>query len=38
MIKAVVAAGIPFEGIVTRESTLEDIFVDLVEQRGEVAA
>jgi len=36
-IKAVVAAGIDFEGIVTRESSLEDIFVDLVVN-GEKAA
>jgi ABC-2 type transport system ATP-binding protein len=31
LVKAVVAAGIGFEGIVTKESSLEDIFVDLVE-------
>jgi ABC-2 type transport system ATP-binding protein len=37
LIKALVAHGIEFEGIDTRESSLEDIFVDLVE-RGEVAA
>jgi ABC-2 type transport system ATP-binding protein len=37
-IKAVVAAGLPFEGIVTKESTLEDIFVDLVEGREGLAA
>jgi len=33
VIRAVVAGGIPFEGIDTRESSLEDIFVDLVEGR-----
>ena len=38
VIKAVVAAGIGFEGIVTKASTLEDIFVDLVETREDVAA
>jgi ABC-2 type transport system ATP-binding protein len=38
VIKAVVAAGIGFEGIVTRESSLEDIFVDLVERGEERAA
>jgi len=32
-VKAVVGAGIGFEGIVTKESSLEDIFVDLVEGR-----
>ena len=37
MIKALVSEGIAFEEIDTRESSLEDIFVDLVE-RGEVAA
>jgi ABC-2 type transport system ATP-binding protein len=37
VIKALVAQDIEFEGIDTRESSLEDIFVDLVE-RGEVAA
>jgi len=37
MIKALVAQGIGFDAIDTRESSLEDIFVDLVE-RGEVAA
>ncbi len=37
LIKTLVAEGIAFEEIDTRESTLEDIFVDLVE-RGEVAA
>ena len=37
LIKALVGLGIEFEGIDTRESSLEDIFVDLVE-RGEVAA
>ena len=34
---ALVGAGIAFEGVDTRESSLEDIFVDLVE-RGEVTA
>ena len=38
VIKAVVAAGIGFEGIVTKASTLEDIFVNLVEKREDVAA
>ena len=33
LIKAAVAAGIGFDGVVTKESTLEDIFVDLVEGR-----
>jgi ABC-2 type transport system ATP-binding protein len=37
LIKTLVAQGIGFEEIDTRESSLEDIFVDLVE-RGEVAA
>ena len=37
VIKTLVRAGIAFEAIDTRESSLEDIFVDLVE-RGEVAA
>ena len=37
VIKALVAHNIGFEAIDTRESSLEDIFVDLVE-RGEVAA
>ncbi len=37
VIKALVAQDIEFEGIDTRESSLEDIFVDLVE-RGEVAS
>jgi ABC-2 type transport system ATP-binding protein len=37
VIKTLVAEGIAFEEIDTRESSLEDIFVDLVE-RGEVAA
>jgi ABC-2 type transport system ATP-binding protein len=37
LIKTLVAQGIAFEEIDTRESSLEDIFVDLVE-RGEVAA
>jgi ABC-2 type transport system ATP-binding protein len=34
VIKAVVAAGVGFDGIVTKESSLEDIFVDLVEGKG----
>ncbi|MBO9498488.1 MAG: ABC transporter ATP-binding protein [Novosphingobium sp.] len=38
LVKAVVAAGIGFEGIVTKESSLEDIFVDLVEGREGLAA
>jgi len=38
VIKAVVAAGIGFEGIVTKESSLEDIFVDLVEGKEGLAA
>jgi ABC-2 type transport system ATP-binding protein len=38
VIRAVVAGGIAFEGIDTRESSLEDIFVDLVEGREGVAA
>jgi len=38
LIKAVVAAGLDFEGIVTRESSLEDIFVDLVENKEGLAA
>jgi ABC-2 type transport system ATP-binding protein len=38
VIKAVVAAGIGFEGIVTKESSLEDIFVDIVEGREGLAA
>ena len=37
LIKTLVAQGIAFDEIDTRESSLEDIFVDLVE-RGEVAA
>jgi ABC-2 type transport system ATP-binding protein len=37
LVKTLVAQGIAFEEIDTRESSLEDIFVDLVE-RGEVAA
>jgi ABC-2 type transport system ATP-binding protein len=37
LVKALVGQGIGFEGIETRESSLEDIFVDLVE-RGEVQA
>jgi ABC-2 type transport system ATP-binding protein len=38
VIKALVGAGISFEGIETRESSLEDIFVDLVEGREGGAA
>jgi ABC-2 type transport system ATP-binding protein len=38
VIKAVVAAGIGFDGIVTRDSSLEDIFVDLVEGKEGLAA
>jgi hypothetical protein len=38
VIKALVTAGIAFEGIETKESTLEDIFVDLVEGREGLAA
>jgi ABC-2 type transport system ATP-binding protein len=37
VIKALVDLGIGFEGIDTKESSLEDIFVDLVEH-GEAAA
>ena len=37
VIRALVAQGVAFDAIDTRESSLEDIFVDLVE-RGEVAA
>ncbi|MBT2133820.1 ABC transporter ATP-binding protein [Croceibacterium sp. LX-88] len=37
LVRALVTQGIAFEGIETRESSLEDIFVDLVE-RGEVPA
>ncbi|MBO9517415.1 MAG: ABC transporter ATP-binding protein [Porphyrobacter sp.] len=37
LVSALVTQGIAFEGIETRESSLEDIFVDLVE-RGEVTA
>jgi len=37
VINTLVRSGIAFDGIETRESSLEDIFVDLVEQ-GEVAA
>ena len=37
IVRTLVAEGIAFEGIDTRESSLEDIFVDLVE-RGEVQA
>ena len=33
LVKALVGQGIGFEGIETRESSLEDIFVDLVENR-----
>jgi ABC-2 type transport system ATP-binding protein len=38
VVKALVGAGIGFEGIETRESSLEDIFVDLVEGREGAAA
>ena len=38
VIKALVTAGIAFEEIETKESTLEDIFVDLVEGREGLAA
>ena len=38
VVKALVQGGIAFEGIETRESTLEDIFVDLVEKGEGVAA
>ena len=38
VIKALVGAGIAFEGIETRESSLEDIFVDLVEGKEGAAA
>jgi len=38
LVKAVVAAGLGFDGIVTRESSLEDIFVDLVENGQGLAA
>ncbi len=38
VIKALVNEGIAFEGIETKESTLEDIFVDLVEGREGLAA
>jgi ABC-2 type transport system ATP-binding protein len=38
VIRTVVDEGIAFEGIVTRESSLEDIFVDLVEGRDGVPA
>ena len=37
IVRTLVAEGIAFDGIDTRESSLEDIFVDLVE-RGEVPA
>ncbi|KRA83426.1 ABC transporter ATP-binding protein [Altererythrobacter sp. Root672] len=37
LVSSLVTQGIAFEGIETRESSLEDIFVDLVE-RGEVPA
>jgi ABC-2 type transport system ATP-binding protein len=33
VIRKIVTEGIAFEGIITRESSLEDIFVDLVEGR-----
>ena len=38
VIKALVTAGIAFEELETKESTLEDIFVDLVEGREGLAA
>jgi ABC-2 type transport system ATP-binding protein len=38
VIRALVAAGIGFEGIETHESSLEDIFVDLVEGREGIGA
>ena len=38
ILRLLVAQGIAFEGIETRESSLEDIFVDLVENRIEVTA
>jgi ABC-2 type transport system ATP-binding protein len=38
LLRLLVQQGIPFEGIETRESSLEDIFVDLVENRVEVPA
>jgi len=38
ILRLLVAQGIAFEGIETRESSLEDIFVDLVENRVEVPA
>ena len=38
LIRTLVAQGIGFDGIDTRESSLEDIFVDLVEGREGVPA
>lgn len=38
VLRRLVQLGIPFEEIDTRESTLEDIFVDLLENRIEVTA
>jgi ABC-2 type transport system ATP-binding protein len=38
VIKALVGQDIAFEGLETRESSLEDIFVDLLEEREEAAA
>ena len=38
VLRLLVEQGIAFEGVETSESTLEDIFVDLVENRIEVAA
>ena len=38
ILRSLVEQGIAFEGVETSESTLEDIFVDLVENRIEVAA
>lgn len=37
LVKALVAAGVDFTGFETRQSSLEDIFVDLVERRPEDA-
>ena len=38
VLRLLVEQGIAFDGVETRESSLEDIFVDLVENRIEVAA
>jgi len=38
VLRLLVEKGLDFEGIETSESSLEDIFVDLVENRIEVAA